>query len=108
MQGYLGEKKIDIKKTEYKDYGPKDFVLLWIQQYGSIDGAHHKTWVLDQVARILHGSPVLAKMASWEGGHTELRLNLDDATPEYHKWVAECKDGEDGPESYGYDEGIAP
>ncbi len=108
MQAYLGEKKVSIKKTEYKDYKAKDFALLWIEQYGGIDGGHHKTWVLDQVARILHGTPVLAKIASWEGDKTELRLDLDDATPAYHKWVASCRDGEDGPETYGYDEGIAP
>ena len=108
MKQYLGEKKVDIKDTIYKDYTPKDFALLWLQNWGGIDGDHHKAWVLDQVARILHGTPVMAKMASWEGGQTELRISLDDATPEYHKWVATCKDGEDGPETYGYETGIAP
>ena len=108
MQGYLGEKEIDIKKTKYENYEPKDFALLWLQNYGGIDGDHHKAWVLDQVARILHGTPILSKEASWDNGQTELRLKLDDATPEYHKWVAMCKDGEAGPESYGYDIGIAP
>ena len=54
-----------------------------IEQYGGIDGAHHKDWVLDQVARILLG----------EG---------------YEAWVVDLKSGEDGPETYGYDEGIAP
>jgi len=108
MQGYLGEKKVDIKKTEYKDYQPKDWALRWIQTYGGIDGDHHKAWVLDQVARILHETPIIMTIASWENGHTEERFVLDDATTEYHEWVGKCKDGEDGPETYGYDEGIAP
>ena len=56
-----------------------------IHQYGSIDGAHHKQWVLDQVIRILCGS--------------------DD---EYEKWVFQHNYGEDGPDSYRWDEGIAP
>lgn len=54
-----------------------------IRKYGGIDGAHHKDWVLDQVVRILTGS-------------------------NYEAWVAETKSGEDGPETYGYEEGIAP
>lgn len=54
-----------------------------IIQYGGIDGDHHKAWVLDQVVRIL-------------------------AEDEYDKIVSEAKDGEDGPDTYEWDEGIAP
>jgi hypothetical protein len=57
--------------------------LTLIERYGQIDGAHHKTWVLDQVARALLG-------------------------PRYPEWVVEMKAGSDGADSYGYDEGIAP
>jgi len=53
-----------------------------ITQYGGNDGGHHTQWVLDQVVRIL----------------------ADD----YEAWVKEYKDGEDGPETYGWEEGIAP
>ena len=54
-----------------------------IEQYGGIDGAHHKQWVLDQVVRALTGK--------W-----------------YNAWVVAMKDGEDGPDSYDWDTGIAP
>jgi hypothetical protein len=54
-----------------------------IERYGQIDGSHHKTWVIDQVARILLGD-------------------------DYPSWVIDMKAGSDGPDSYGYDEGIAP
>lgn len=54
-----------------------------IGQYGGTDGGHHKQWVLDQVVRILTGD-------------------------EYAQWVREQKDGEDGPETYDWDEGIPP
>lgn len=54
-----------------------------ILQYGGIDGAHHKDWVIDQVVRILTGD-------------------------EYEEWVKAAKDGEDGPDTYDWDEGIAP
>ena len=54
-----------------------------IVRYGGCDGAHHKAWTLDQAVRALTGDR-----------YTEL--------------VAFAKDGEDGPESYEWDEGIAP
>ena len=52
-------------------------------QHGGIDGDHHKTWVVAQMVRALCGE-------------------------HYEQWVVEQKDGEDGPDTYGWDEGIAP
>jgi len=52
-------------------------------RYGGIDGDHHKAWVIDQIVRVL-------------------------TDEKYEQWVADSKDGEDGPETYGWDEGIAP
>ena len=52
-------------------------------RYGGIDGAHHKTWVIDQMVRALTGD-------------------------EYEAWLVEYRDGEDGPETYEWDEGITP
>lgn len=54
-----------------------------ISRYGGIDGGHHKQWVLDQVVRALTGNG-------------------------YAAWVEKQKDGEDGPNTYDWDEGIAP
>jgi hypothetical protein len=54
-----------------------------IERYGGIDGAHHKQWVLDQVVRYLMGDF-------------------------YEQWVIDHCDGEDGPDTYSWDEGIAP
>lgn len=53
-----------------------------IEQYGGIDGGHHKQWVLDQLVRVL----------------------ADD----YDQWVKDACAGEDGPDTYEWDEGIAP
>ena len=52
-------------------------------RYGGIDGAHHKAWVIDQMVRILAGSA-------------------------YDEVVANAKAGEDGPDTYEWDVGIAP
>lgn len=51
--------------------------------YSQIDGSHHKAWTIDQMVRAL----------------------LENR---YEAWVKAACDGEDGPETYGWDEGIAP
>jgi hypothetical protein len=52
-------------------------------RYGGIDGDHHKAWVIDQMVRALAGKG-------------------------YEKLVRDAKAGEDGPDTYEWDEGIAP
>lgn len=59
--------------------------LTLARQYGGVDGAHHKNWVIDQMVRALCGDQ-----------------------PNYNKFVADAKAGEDGPETYAWDCGIAP
>lgn len=54
-----------------------------IVQYGGIDGAHHKTWVIDQVTRIL-------------------------TDENYEQFVKESCYGEDGENTYEWDTGITP
>ena len=51
--------------------------------FGGTDGAHHKTWVIDQMVRALTGN-------------------------NYEFWVKEVCAGEDGPDTYSWDKGIAP
>lgn len=50
---------------------------------GGIDGAHHKAWVIDQMVRALTGDG-------------------------YEEFVAAARSGGEGPETYGWDVGIAP
>jgi len=52
-------------------------------RYGGIDGSHHKTWVIDQMVRVLAGE-------------------------NYERIVREACDGENGPDTYDWDVGIAP
>ena len=61
----------------------RDHALETAYKYGSIDGDHHKMWVIDQMVRQLSGSF-------------------------YEDWVAKAKAGENGPDTYSWDEGIAP
>jgi hypothetical protein len=60
-----------------------DLALDFALRYGQIGGDHHKAWVIDQMVRALTGD-------------------------QYEQWVREAKDGEDGPNTYDWDEGIAP
>lgn len=53
------------------------------RDYGQIEGDHHRAWVIDQMVRSLTGSG-------------------------YRRWVEEYKAGEHGPNTYSWDEGVAP
>ncbi len=108
MEGYLGETVVDINETNYKFYTPQDWAMVWIEMYSGIDGAHHKDWIIDQIARILKGTKVIMRIAKWESGEQNKIFTLDEPTQEYHKWVEEMRDGEDGANTYSYDTGIAP
>ncbi len=63
--------------------GRIDKALELARLFGGIDGAHHKDWVIDQMVRALTGS-------------------------DYEKFVKDAKSGEDGPETYDWEVGIAP
>jgi hypothetical protein len=63
--------------------------------FGQIDGDHHKTWVIDQMVRALLGAP-----PAGPDSYT--------ASDEYETWVSQYCNGEDGPETYVWEEGIAP
>lgn len=108
MKGYLGEEVINIADTEYKDFTPSDWVMFWLEKYGQIDGAHHKAWVLDQIARILKGTRVIVTLAKWDNGYQEYRFHLDLPSKNYWEWVRYMENGEDGPNTYSYEIGTPP
>jgi hypothetical protein len=54
-----------------------------ILNYGQDDGSHHKMWVIDQVLRKLAGTG-------------------------YDAMITEYCEGEDGPDTYEWDTGVAP
>jgi hypothetical protein len=107
MEGYLGEKIIPIEQTPFNKNTIADWCLYFVGSYGQIDGAHHKQWVLDQVARICNGTSVIISQASWSNGSSEWRITLDEPSQVYTDWVQKMRFDEDG-EEYSYDEGEAP
>ena len=107
MDNYLGEFPVDLKASPFATFTSADWALHYIESYGGIDGSHHKQWLIDQLARILNGASVRVVEARWGGGHAEYRVSVS-TSDKYTTWVTEMKAGEDGPETYTWEEGIAP
>ena len=91
MEGYLGEKIVEQKDTPFEHYDKDDWEMYFIEQYGDIDGEHHKKWLLDQIVRIKKGTPIIIKIAEWENGDYEYRIDLDEPTDDYKEWVEEVE-----------------
>ena len=112
---YLGTFPVAPEDSPYSD-DPAQWAKAFITAYGQIDGAHHKDWVLDQVSRILHGTPVVVEVRRWgpsdeyPEGLEEFQFSTGKPSAEYLAWVEEMRGGtdEDGEREYDYDEGIAP
>lgn len=75
--------------------------------YGGIDGAHHKDWVIDQMVRALTGCPVVTETHTPKGGKT-YEYQRQGESQDYKDLVAQACDGEDGPQTYTWETGIAP
>lgn len=112
---YLGEFPVEIRKhPDFKDYTDSDWVMYFITSWGQSCGEDHKAWVIDQVARILNGTPVIVTEARWDDGLKEIRVVTGEPTMEYFKWKESMLGGvyTDGPfmgcREFSYNEGIAP
>ena len=77
------------------------------RRWGGVDGAHHKSWCIDQIVRVLTGCTTAKQKAKDING---VEYEYDDlvACDEYNEWVAETRSGDDGPETYDWDTGIVP
>jgi hypothetical protein len=86
-----------------------DKALEVIVQYGGTDGSHHKTWTLDQAVRALTGCPLVWRHEIAKDGVEPYALDGEQGeSEEYTRLVAWACDGENGPETYSWDTGIAP
>lgn len=89
---------VDIKiHPEHNTYTASDWAMLFIESYGQFGGAHHKAWVLDQVARILMGTPVRGSRRRWSNGETHDDATLGEPSAAYKAWRETLDE---------YDEGI--
>lgn len=82
-------KRISIEDTPFKGYTEKDWVLYFIAEYGMDDGAHHKHWLLDQIARIHTGAEIIVtKVVRGETERYDVDVSLAD-TEKYLAWTKE-------------------
>ena len=100
----------NIQSTELPVGTPDDCIkkaLTIAVQFGGIDGGHHKAWVLDQMARALTACPLNpVELRDYKGvPYTYLEQGESQA---YLDLVADARNGEDGPETYDWELGIAP
>lgn len=104
----MNHKIIDITThPKYKDYTTNDWIMHFIEYYGQCDGGHHKQWTLDQIVRIIKGTPIIIKQYDHFKNET---IDTGEPSQKYLDWVEErlgAKIG-NGDYEYGYDEGIAP
>lgn len=113
MEKYLGEKLVNQEDVEeFKNFTSSDWSMYFIESYGQIEGEWHKSWVLDQVARILKGTPIIIHKAEWSDGSYEYRVNISKETSDaYKQWRVEMLgeyDEFEGEYEYSYEEGSAP
>lgn len=91
----------EVVPYELGSLSEKDTLILdLIEAYGWIDGAHHKDWVLDQIARVVFGATET----------NDFPLNIGEPPEEYHQWVQSLRGEQDndGEYEYSYSYGIAP
>ena len=81
--------------------------LEYAMNYGGIDGAHHKQWTIDQMVRALTGCPLEIREAKDYKGRT-YAYQTQGESQEYKDLITAYMAGEDGPETYTWDEGCPP
>lgn len=76
--------------------------------YGGIDGDHHKMWVIDQMVRTLTGCPMVFITKKNQASGKFYSFEAQGESEQYKKVVRDACVGEDGPNTYEWDCGIAP
>jgi hypothetical protein len=89
------------------DKGRIEKAIDFAVRYGGIDGGHHKMWVIDQMVRALTGCPMVEREAKDYKGDPYTYEDQGESR-EYLDLVADACDGEDGPNTYSWDEGTPP
>ena len=74
---------------------------------GQVDGDHHQAGAIDQMVRALTGCPVVEATATDAYGRP-YSYREQGESEEYRQFIAVFCTGEDGPETYDWDCGIAP
>ncbi|MEJ7687452.1 MAG: hypothetical protein WKG52_10900 [Variovorax sp.] len=102
MTRYVGTVPVDkASHPRFATYRTGDWASHFIAEYGVLPNEGHKAWLIDQVSRILHGTPVVVGQARWTDGRKEDRIWLASPSPRYMQWRKSLRLSE-------YDEGVPP
>jgi hypothetical protein len=74
------------------------------RKYAGSDGAHHKQYCIDQMVRALTGCPMVTETAKNYKGEV-YEYETQGESPAYKKFIRDYQAGEDGPNTYSWDEG---
>src|SRR6201989_1195099 len=81
--------------------------LVLAMRLGCMDASQHKAYVIDQMVRALTGCHEVHTISFGARGRPyECKANQD--TEDYRQFVAAARHGENGPDSYEWDIGVAP
>jgi hypothetical protein len=88
MSKFISEEVVEIKDTPFKDYTIKEWTLYFIGEYGMDDGAHHKHWLLDQIAKINTGNKIIISLIKYTDRKDYYNIEIEDEkTKEYLEWT---------------------
>lgn len=86
---------------------PVERALSLAIDHGSNDGGHHLRWVIDQMVRALTECP-LERVDQHDAAGRPWSYQRQGESAAYLELVRAAKDGEDGPDTYEWDEGTPP
>ncbi len=82
--------------------------LAMIAEYGGCESEEHLRWLLDYVARVLTGCPKeMSVVQIVNAGKLCTPEQLGESNA-YKVFVARYNDGDEGPDTYEWDTGVAP
>lgn len=76
-------------------------------RWGGTQEDHHRQWVVDQMVRVLTGCPLEPYDQSDPAAKVD-NFGILGESEAYRAFVADHTHGEDGPDTYGWETGIAP
>lgn len=97
----------DLDPAALNDADLLQMALQTLLDLGGFDGAHHKQFAIDQAVRVLTRCPLEPVQAKDVNGKPYSYNNLGESDT-YRETIRTYCDGEDGPHTYSWEEGICP
>ncbi len=103
----MREALINVVNTAVETSQRVERALEIAMQSAGVDGDHHKAWVIDQMIRALTDCQIVERSSKDSNGQVYFYSTLGESEA-YQSFLRRFRAGEDGPETYHWNEGIAP